>query len=189
MSFRVYRRHNREKCDSKNPYDPRCGCPLSVQFGWARADAVFEGKKLTSPQAKWSLGTRSWSEAQSKVTALEKRLKDFTDGKVVPKGMTVGAIQSRLFDLLPVVREHVYHPAFAGSYSIKSVLPALVPEMTYDGMEVANGQAAGGAWESLVRGEVGCDERDRLRKALLDYCGQDTLAMVRLLDRLRMLAG
>jgi integrase len=62
-----------------------------VQFGWAKADAVFEGKKLTSPQAKWSLGTRSWSEAQSKVTALEKRLKDFTDGKVVPKGMTVEA--------------------------------------------------------------------------------------------------
>lgn len=62
-----------------------------MQFGWAKADAVFEGKKLTSPQAKWSLGTRSWSEAQSKVTALEKRLKDFTDGKVVPKGMTVEA--------------------------------------------------------------------------------------------------
>jgi integrase len=91
MTFRIYRRHNREKCDSKNPYDPRCGCPLSVQFGWAKADAVFEGKKLTSPQAKWSLGTRSWSEAQSKVTALEKRLKDFTNGKVVPKGMTVQA--------------------------------------------------------------------------------------------------
>ncbi len=40
----------------------------------------------------------------------------------------IGAIQARLFDLLPVVREHTYHPAYAGSYSIKSVLPALVPE-------------------------------------------------------------
>ena len=59
-------------------------------------------------------------------------------------------IQARLWDLLPVVR-HVYHPAFAGSYSIKSVLPALVPEMTYEGMEVADGQDAGLAWESLVR--------------------------------------
>ena len=68
----------------------------------------------------------------------------------------INAIQARLFDLLPVVREHTYHPAFAGSYSIKSVLPALVPEMTYDGMEVANGQDAGLAWESLVRGELGC---------------------------------
>ena len=45
----------------------------------------------------------------------------------------INAIQGRLFDLLPVVREHVYHPAFAGSYSLKSVLPALVPEMSYEG--------------------------------------------------------
>jgi len=90
MTFRIYRRHNREKCDSKNPYDPRCGCPLSVQFVWKNGDAVFEGKKLTY-QNKWSLGTRSWSEAQSKKKGLEERLKDFAEGKVVPKGMTVEA--------------------------------------------------------------------------------------------------
>ena len=97
----------------------------------------------------------------------------------------INAIQARLFDLLPVVREHVYHPAFAGSYSIKSVLPALVPEMTYEGMEVANGQNAGLAWESLVRGGLDECDRDRIKKALLDYCGQDTLAMVRLLEVLK----
>ena len=60
-------------------------------------------------------------------------------------------IQRRLWDLLPIIRNHVYHPAFGGSYSLKSVLPALVPEMTYEGMEVADGQAAGLAWELLVR--------------------------------------
>jgi predicted RecB family nuclease len=97
----------------------------------------------------------------------------------------IGAIQARLFDLLPVVREHVYHPAFAGSYSIKSVLPALVPEMTYDGMQVANGQDAGVAWGLLIRGTVDAVERGKIEKALLDYCGQDTLAMVRLLEMLR----
>lgn len=74
-----------------------------------------------------------------------------------------------------------YHPAFAGSYSIKAVLPALVPTMTYDGMEVANGQDVGLAWESLLRGGLDRSEQERLTKALLDYCGQDTLAMVRLL--------
>jgi hypothetical protein len=93
----------------------------------------------------------------------------------------INAIQARLFDLLPVVREHVYHPAFAGSYSIKSVLPALVPETTYDGMQVANGQAAGVAWESLVHGGLNCEERERIRKALLDYCEKDTFALVQLL--------
>lgn len=60
----------------------------------------------------------------------------------------VGKIQRRLWDLLPIVRNHVYHPQFAGSYSLKSVLPALIPNMTYEGMEVADGTDAGLAWES-----------------------------------------
>lgn len=97
----------------------------------------------------------------------------------------IGAIQHRLFDLLPVVRSHVYHPAFGGSYGLKAVLPALVPEMTYEGMEVADGQAAGLAWESLVRGSLDQSEHEKIRKALLDYCKQDTLALVRLLEMLR----
>jgi hypothetical protein len=91
MTFRIFWRHNRENCNSENPYDSRCECPLWVQFGWKKADAVFEGKKLTSAQTKWSLGTRSWSEAQSKKKDLEERPKDFAEGKVVPKGMTVEA--------------------------------------------------------------------------------------------------
>jgi predicted RecB family nuclease len=98
-------------------------------------------------------------------------------------------IQSRLWDLLPIVRNHVYHPAFGGSYSLKSVLPALVPEMTYEGMEVADGQAAGLAWESLVRGGLDRDNHDKIRKALLDYCGQDTLGMVRLVEKLQRVSA
>jgi hypothetical protein len=54
--------------------------------------------------------------------------------------------------------------------------------MSYDGMAVADGQAAGLAWEALVHGGLDCNERDRIRKALLEYCGQDTLGMVSLLD-------
>jgi hypothetical protein len=98
----------------------------------------------------------------------------------------IRGIQTRLWDLLPVVRKHIYHPAFAGSYSLKSVLPALVPEMSYAGMAVSNGQDAGLAWESLVHGGLDYNERDRIRKALLDYCGQDTLALARLVDTLRL---
>jgi hypothetical protein len=96
-------------------------------------------------------------------------------------------IQSRLWDLLPVVRNHVYHPAFAGSYSLKAVLPALVPELTYEGMAVTNGQDAGLAWESLIRGGLDQVERDKFKSALLDYCGQDTLGLVRLLQALHFL--
>jgi predicted RecB family nuclease len=98
----------------------------------------------------------------------------------------IKTIQGRLFDLLPVVRNHVYYPAFAGSYSLKAVLPAMVPEMSYDGMAVANGQDAGLAWESLVRGTLDSGERHSIRKSLLEYCGLDTLALVRLLEELRL---
>ena len=76
--------------------------------------------------------------------------------------------------------------AFDGPYSLKSVLPALVPEMSYEGMEVANGQEAGLAWESLVRGGLDQREREKTRKALLGYCGKDTLEMVRLVEKLRL---
>jgi hypothetical protein len=84
-----------------------------------------------------------------------------------------------------VVRNHVYHPKFAGSYSIKNVLPALVPGMSYDGMEVADGTDAGVAWERLVRGGLDQAEREKAQEVLLDYCSQDTLAMVKLLEKLR----
>jgi predicted RecB family nuclease len=93
-------------------------------------------------------------------------------------------VQRRLWDLLPVVRNHVYHPAFGGSFSLKAVLPALVPEMTYEGMEVPNGQAAGLAWEAIISGNCSEAEREAKRKALLAYCGQDTLALVQLLEAL-----
>ena len=91
-------------------------------------------------------------------------------------------IQGRLWDPLPVIRTHAYHLEFRGSYSLKSVLPALVPDMTYAGMEVAEGSDAGLAWEKMLHAELGSEERRRLRHALLAYCKQDTLAMVRLLE-------
>ena len=95
---------------------------------------------------------------------------------------TITGIQDRLWDLYAVIRANVYHPGFAGSFSLKSVLPALVPEMSYKGMEVSEGSEAGMAWEKMIRDQVDAAERNRLREALLAYCKQDTLAMVRLVD-------
>jgi len=104
-------------------------------------------------------------------------------------GGRIERIQSRLWDLLPVMRNHVYHPAFAGSYSLKYVLPALIPQMTYAGMQVANGTDAGIAWESLLRGGLDQADRDKLEKAMREYCGLDTLALVRLLEKLRSISN
>ena len=92
--------------------------------------------------------------------------------------LELGDIEKRLVDLLPVVRDHVYHPGFGGGFGLKAVLPALVAELSYDGMEIAEGDAATRALERLLlRGEtLAAAERARLREALLRYCELDTRA-------------
>jgi hypothetical protein len=52
-------------------------------------------------------------------------------------------------------------------------------------MEVSHGGEAGLAWEKLIRSQLDPAERRRLKDALLAYCRQDTLAMVKILERLR----
>ncbi len=92
----------------------------------------------------------------------------------------LSAIRERLFDLLAVVRKHYCHPGFHGSYSIKKVLPVVVPAMTYDGLEIAEGQAASVKFAKMARGQYSPAECEAIRRNLLTYCGQDTLAMVEL---------
>ncbi len=98
----------------------------------------------------------------------------------------VKKIQRRLWDLLPVIRNHVCHPHFAGSYSLKAVLPALVPEMTYEGMEVPDGQAAGLAWESLVRGKRMEPNGKQSRRVCSTIARRTRWAMIKLLEILRL---
>lgn len=99
-------------------------------------------------------------------------------------------IADRLVDLLPIVRNHVYHPDFGGSFSLKSVLPALVPELPYDALPIQDGETASLELERLLfRGaELTPEGLTGLRDDLLRYCRQDTLGLVKLLDRLRRLA-
>jgi predicted RecB family nuclease len=97
-------------------------------------------------------------------------------------GSDIKKIKAKIWDLLVVVRRNVYHPAFAGSFSLKFVLPAFVPEMTYKTLEVAEGTAAGLAWAQLIKPATPLAEKRRLRKALLEYCEQDTLALAELFD-------
>ena len=95
--------------------------------------------------------------------------------------------RDKLWDLLPVVRGNVYHPAFCGSYGLKSVLPALVPGMPYDKLTIQDGAQAGVAWMQLLSA-TDAGERDCLRQALLEYCGQDTLGLAYIWNVLRQLA-
>ena len=75
-----------------------------------------------------------------------------------------------------------------GSYSIKSVLPALVPEMSYADLEIGEGGSAMAAFEGLlnINDET---EKQKIRNALLEYCKLDTLAMVRILEKLNQVVN
>ncbi|MFL5302212.1 MAG: DUF2779 domain-containing protein [Anaeromyxobacteraceae bacterium] len=101
------------------------------------------------------------------------------------------AICDRLVDLLPVVRDHVYHPRFGGSFGLKSVLPALVPGAGYDDLAIGDGDTASATLEGLLLSPDAQPGEDcqRLRRELLAYCERDTLAMVRLVERLEGLSA
>ena len=99
-------------------------------------------------------------------------------------------LEQKLIDLHPVVRDHVYHPDFRGSFSLKAILTPLIPQLTYNDLVIVDGQTASVEIARLlfVADRIPAWERERVRQDLLAYCKQDTWAMVMLLDRLRRLA-
>jgi hypothetical protein len=106
------------------------------------------------------------------------------------------ALQGRLVDLLPLVTAHYYHPDMRGSWSLKSVLPTIAPELAYHGGlgDLQEGLAAQDAWAalaSLAPEASGCSEQRRqgLRAALLACCARDTLAVARLVRFLEKADG
>ncbi|MGH9364297.1 MAG: DUF2779 domain-containing protein [Thermoanaerobaculia bacterium] len=100
-------------------------------------------------------------------------------------------LSRRIRDLLPIVRDHVYHPEFRESFSLKDVLPALAPELVYHDLKIQDGCSASAALEALLLDArtLSIAERQALRGDLLRYCERDTLAMVRLRERLLQLIG
>jgi hypothetical protein len=100
----------------------------------------------------------------------------------------LAALQLKLVDLLPVIQNHVYHPRFAGSFSLKYVLNPMVPDLTYDDLAIVDGQVASVEIARLLFVAHKVRDRDQLRRDLLAYCERDTWAMVRLLENLRAIA-
>ena len=97
-------------------------------------------------------------------------------------------IYGNIMDLMvPFRMKHYYTKAMRGSYSIKSVLPALFPDdpaLDYHYLEgVHNGTEASAAFAAM--GKMDPDDLAACRENLLKYCGLDTFAMVRVLEKLR----
>jgi len=99
-------------------------------------------------------------------------------------------IRNNIRDLLDVFQGgYVYNRAMGGSFSIKSVLPAIFPDnpdLNYHNLaDVHNGTEAMGAYLELRK--MSGEERENLRNSLLAYCKLDTMAMVMLWQRLKEL--
>jgi hypothetical protein len=93
------------------------------------------------------------------------------------------AIRDRLVDLHPVTKAHYYHPAMHGSWSIKSVLPTIAPDLDYTTLgEVQDGGTAQIAYLEAINPKTPPERHQQLRKDLLDYCNFDTLALVKLVE-------
>jgi len=100
-------------------------------------------------------------------------------------GDWITEIRKRLVDLLVPFRSFsYYHPAQNGSASIKHVLPALTGK-SYEGMDIAEGDAASRAFLNATWGEVTDQERSKIRCDLEKYCCLDTEAMIMIVNRLR----
>ncbi len=86
----------------------------------------------------------------------------------------------RLVDLLPIVKDHYYHPVMRGSFSIKKVLKAMAPDLDYSDLEeVQDGVGAQLAYiEAALVPETPADRKREIDARLKLYCGRDTWAMV-----------
>jgi hypothetical protein len=87
-------------------------------------------------------------------------------------------LNQRFVDLLvPFQSGWYYLPEMGASASIKSVLPAIAPEFSYDDLVIGNGGDASAIFHSMITGDFDGDEAET-RRHLLAYCERDTLGMV-----------
>jgi Domain of unknown function(DUF2779) len=91
------------------------------------------------------------------------------------------AIKARLVDLHPVTKANYYHPSQRGSWSIKAVLPAVAPDLSYQDLDgVKDGGMAMEAYLEAIHPDTTAARKAEIETQLLAYCGLDTFAMVRL---------
>jgi hypothetical protein len=159
-------------------------------------DGTLEHKEYLSPDSvdsRYELASRLCRDIPRDATVLAYNM-SFEKGVI-----------KRLADMFANLREHLLSinegmqdlmtpfqkkwyvtPSMRGSYSIKYVLPALVPEFekAYKDLDVVqNGQEAMNAFANIAK--LNEQEKQKVRTALLEYCKLDTLAMVKILEKLR----
>jgi hypothetical protein len=159
---------------------------------YTHAEFLAEGPAdARPPLAEAMIRATAHAERVVTYTSFEKtRIRELRQA-VPALAAELGALEAKLLDLHPVVKNCVYHPDFNGSFSLKYVLTPLVPDLSYDDLVIVDGRVASVEIARLlfVAGKIPPAEHARVRNDLLKYCERDTWAMVRLVERLRELAG
>ena len=95
------------------------------------------------------------------------------------------SIIDRLFDLFQPIKKHYFHRDLQGSYSIKNVLPTVVPDLKYsDLLDVQDGMMAQQAYLEIINVKTTQERKRSLTNSLSKYCEMDTFAMVKLVQNL-----
>ncbi|MDQ8698355.1 DUF2779 domain-containing protein [Hyphomicrobium sp. LHD-15] len=149
-------------------------------------DAVhheFLFTEATCPDAPFVAALKAALPAEGSIIVWNKPFEKGINAKLAERlpaeQSALAAINDRVIDLMDVFTEQMLvHPGFRGKTSIKWVLPALVPGLSYKGLAIQEGATASETWNSIVTGELEPAEAAEARKNLLTYCGLDSLAMV-----------
>jgi len=108
-------------------------------------------------------------------------------GEIYPEGNKFCEnMNERMFDLMKIFQNQEYAvPEFKGSYSIKKVLPVLIPSLSYKGMDIGEGATAMIAWKEMVYEDLKKEKKEKIKQDLLKYCELDTLAMVEIFNHIK----
>lgn len=100
-------------------------------------------------------------------------------------------VNDRMFDPINLFKKKggaYFHSDFGGSASLKKVLPVIVPELSYGDLAIQKGDVASYSWPVLIDPTVPAEKRTQLKADMLEYCGRDTLAMVKIVEHLDEIA-
>jgi hypothetical protein len=162
------------------------GHVLSVDGGVSHRDYLHEGRD--DPRRRFAealLDTVGCAGSIVVYSGYEEQCLRELEVALPSQAPRLAQLRTRLFDLHPVIKAHIYDPNFHGSFSIKAVLPALVPHLGYDDLEIGDGLVASLAFEELRDPGTSAERTAELRANLLAYCKRDTEAMLELFRALR----
>ncbi len=170
--------------------------PFQYSLHIEHADGRLEHREFLAPAGtdpRYTLAQQLIHDIPDNVTVLAYNM-SFEKGVIEKLALSFPDLSECLKSIIPNIRDlmvpfqkgHYVTPSMNGSYSIKYVLPSLVPEMAHaykqlDGVQ--NGGEAMNAYAGLAMMEK--EEQERIRRALLEYCKLDTLAMIKVLNKLK----